>query len=1105
MRSPELKGPWFLALLLAGCSSAAEQSESAPPRQNLSISSSAVYQIKSAATGKCVGISGNSSSNDAIVEARSCNGSAGQSFTISSVAAGYYAIKNMNSKKCLDVKGVSTAEGASVIQYTCNNSSTNQQWAIASVSSGALRLTAHHSGKVAEVSLGGTADGTPIVQRTWNGATYQQFQLSTGAGGTGGAGGASAMGGASGTGGTPATGGAAVSGGAPAAGGMPAVGGAVVSGGVASTGGDTTLGGALAAGGAPSTGGDTTLGGALAAGGAPSTGGDTTLGGTFAAGGAPSVGGATLSTGGAQPTGGATGSGGAPGTGGTDRTKIGLQGTWKFVASNTLTGAEVTTYNDSSWSSVSVPHTWDQVTGVTQYTNSWYRTHFTVAPANSTDRVYVYFEGVFQIADVYVNGQHLGQHRGGFTRFIFDATSAVKIGADNVLAVKVSNSTCSDCLPDGTPRLYKGYGGIYRQAWLVTTNKYHVATTDYASSGIYVSTSNVSSASAGVSAKILLTNNDTADQTLTVKTVVADSLGSPVLASQGDVLVKAGTTATTTQTGTVQKPTLWSPANPYLYNVQVTVLAGGVVVDAVTEHIGFRTYKLTTTDFTLNGVSTRLRGVCKHQETEYHATAVSAAELTADWDNLSDLGVNYVRLVHYPHAQLEYDLADQRGIMVWSENGHTNSAAETANGDNINREMVYQNWNHPSIVFWSAGNEAPGVAATGAYASVLRAADPSRSIVYASDGQNPANIDFIFHNTYAGWYSGTMYDFLTATDHWVSETGAGMVMATHTPNAFTTTPVVNSYEPEEYGALVDEVRFDDMFRNPSHVPAYSEWVFRDISDNKYKGLLNSKGLVTFAGYKKDVYYHYKSLLQSKPVVHLVGRNYFVRVADSSGQSAVKAYSNAANLTLTINGAVIGTLANNQYTHPNGTPIKDVFYWKNPLTVGKNVVTVDDGQGNSDSMTVYYLKSGTTLPKDASARIANLTSSVGLAYFIDDPIWDQRPFALDFDGTGDNSFDVIPAEVAGASWIATKRQSDSTKRTNLAFDVNSDADIYIMFTAQASTPAWIANAGFVDTGVTGQWRDNTPKLVNYALFKRRAVAGDHVTLQPTTMDYVVLVK
>jgi hypothetical protein len=296
-----------------------------------------------------------------------------------------------------------------------------------------------------------------------------------------------------------------------------------------------------------------------------------------------------------------------------------------------------------------------------------------------------------------------------------------------------------------------------------------------------------------------------------------------------------------------------------------------------------------------------------------------------------------------------------------------------------------------------------------------------------------------------------------------------------------------------------------MFRNPSHVPAFSEWVFRDISDVKYKNLLNTKGLLTFAGYKKDVYYHYKSLLQSKPVVHLAGRNYFLRTADSSGQNALKAYSNAASLTLTINGTIIGTLANNQYTHPNGTPIKDVFYWKNALSIGKNLVTVDDGLGHTDSMTVYYLGTGTTLPAESGAKIANLTSSNGLAYFINDAIFDQRPFTLNFDGTGDNSFDVVPAAVAGASWIATKRQSDSTKLTNLAFNLTANADLFIMFTSQASVPAWITAAGFTDTGVTGQWRDNAPKLVNYALYKRSVVAGDHVTLQPTAMDYVVLIK
>ena len=219
----------LLTLLVAGCGSAGEPVELS--QEGLTISPTAVYQIKSAATGKCVGIVGNSTANSAKVEARTCNGATGQNFTISTVATGYYAIKNTTSLKCLDVTGKSTADGAAIIQYTCGSSSTNQQWAIAEVSSGVVRFTAHHSGKVAEVNLGGTADGTTLVQRTWNGASYQQFQLSTGTGGAGGAGGS--------TGGTAGAGGSSASAGAAA--GSTATGGTAGSGG-SGTGGTTAVG-----------------------------------------------------------------------------------------------------------------------------------------------------------------------------------------------------------------------------------------------------------------------------------------------------------------------------------------------------------------------------------------------------------------------------------------------------------------------------------------------------------------------------------------------------------------------------------------------------------------------------------------------------------------------------------------------------------------------------------------------------------------------------------------------------------------------------------------------------------------------------------------------
>ena len=248
---------WIRSLLLTvfvtSCSSAGDPVDWSQSQASLTISPTAVYQIKSAATGKCIGIAGNSTSNSAKAEIRTCNGSVGQNFTIASVATGYYAIKNTKSLKCLDVNGKSTADGAAIIQYTCNNSSTNQQWAIAEVSAGVVRLTAHHSGKVAEVNGGATADGTAIVQRTWSGVTYQKFQLSTGTGGTGGTGGSTS------TGGTTATGGSTGTGGTTTTGGSTSTGGTTDSGGTTSTGGTTDTGGSTSSGGS-SAGGSTAIG-----------------------------------------------------------------------------------------------------------------------------------------------------------------------------------------------------------------------------------------------------------------------------------------------------------------------------------------------------------------------------------------------------------------------------------------------------------------------------------------------------------------------------------------------------------------------------------------------------------------------------------------------------------------------------------------------------------------------------------------------------------------------------------------------------------------------------------------------------------------------------
>jgi hypothetical protein len=353
-----------------------------------------------------------------------------------------------------------------------------------------------------------------------------------------------------------------------------------------------------------------------------------------------------------------------------------------------------------------------------------------------------------------------------------------------------------------------------------------------------------------------------------------------------------------------------------------------------------------------------------------------------------------------------------------------------------------------------------------------------------------------------------MYDFVTDGYHFISESGAGMVISTHTADEFSMKYTVNSYEPEDYGDLVNEVKFETLFvTQPNRIPVFANWVFRDVSDTKYKGLINTKGLLTFSNYKKDVYYLYKSFLSTSPLVHIVGPHYFLRNANTLGQGDIKVYSNAPIVHLTVNGSDQGLKANGGYAHPNGMVINNVFLWRNVLALGRNDITATDQEGHTDSITIYYKGGGSIMPSEAAAKVSNVVSSNSNipAFFINRKVMDQTPFYRDFDGSGDNTFDTVPSLAEGAGWIATKRQSDSSKTANLSFDLTASAEVYIMFTDNGTVPDWITAAGFTDTGATGKWRDNSPKLVNYRLFQKSFAGPTHVALGSSVIDYVVLVN
>jgi beta-galactosidase len=793
------------------------------------------------------------------------------------------------------------------------------------------------------------------------------------------------------------------------------------------------------------------------------------------------------------------------------RSRVLLSGPWRFSAGEDLAGAESPDFDDRAWTNVTVPHTW----GVRSCRSAWYRLRLTIPRVDPTRRVYLVFEGVAVFADVYVNGHHLGQHRGAFTRFVFDATPHVVAG-ENVIAVRANNDLASttDSLPSGSGKqLYNLYGGIYRKAWLMETEAVHVDPLDHASSGVYVTPTQVTAEGADVGVRALVRNASDRARPVTVHSRVRDAKGTEVAALEATATIAAGGSDEVRMSAHVARPRLWSPADPQLYTVATEVQVEGRATDRVEERFGFRDFRFDGKGFTLNGAPIRLRGVGKHQETEAHLSAVTDDELRQEWALLRDLGVNYVRLAHYPHAKLEYDLADEQGVLVWAENGHSNERKVTHTGDTITREMVLQNYNHPSIVMWSVGNET-GFLRVNRYAAVVKAADPTRLVAYASNIGTKGkrfypDLDLIAQNTYRGWYFGDPWEFeaKALSMRFISESGAGAVITNHADFA-RLRRVVDVFEPEEYRGVVEEVHDQVVFRDhPDEVPMYTVWNFRDFGTEKYKDVRNTKGLLTYAGFKKDAWYIYRSFLRpQEPLVHLAGKTYFLR--RGRADDGIKAYSNARELTLTVNGADQGKRRNGEHRHPNGRVVENVFFWHAALRPGRNEIRVRDGAGHEDKAIVHYAPAGTSLPESGLVRELHSSNPRSPAFFIDDEARDQWPFHHEFDGTADNTFDILPDAVRGARWIATRRLSKPEARTDLSFRVageSAGASIYVMGSESPELAARLTGAGFSDTGVRGRWRDDALQLVPYRLYVLDVHGGDRVTVPGATADYVVLVK
>ena len=799
--------------------------------------------------------------------------------------------------------------------------------------------------------------------------------------------------------------------------------------------------------------------------------------------------------------------------------------------------------NAAPWKRVTIPHVFRQ-SGLPDNAAAWYRHVVTPAAGDRNRRTYLKLEGAASVKDVYVNGVHIGRHKGAFSASAFDLTPALKMGQPNTVDVRVTNrdDETQNCFARST--LYYVNGGMFRKAWIVKTGPVHIFP-DMGSSGVYLTPGKISGTEADLSARTVVRNSLASPAGVRVRHSVTDPEGKVCLRFEASQTVPSGETVSVNAEGKVANPQLWDIGNPNLYTVRTEIHAGGQISDVVTERIGFRTIAIQNNRFYLNGHEVQFRGVNKHAQNEYVWNAVSDDELRSEWRWMADLGANMVRLAHYPHSRLEYDIADERGMVVWAENGYAGQLwsgpgneekSITPDGERLTREMVRQNWNHPSILFWSAGNETV-LDVAGHYAGVIRQeADPTRLVTYAATGDQQLKIcDFVAYNTYDGWYTSGPYTDFTKSPHndMVAETGAGDWITHHVPYG-TIRFTVDKYEPEEYSEMFTEYRLQTVCRNDVvNRPMFLWWNFREFYNLKFKLNRNTKGLWTLAGMPKDIVFLFKAFLNpAEPVVHLCGRHHLLR--SFNPDNGIKAYSNAEALLLTLNGAALPEVRNGQYRLPDavfknqpipGIPVANVFFWKAPLKPGRNVVEVTDGHGHSDRMILYQKPADAA---DAAALVQDLRSSnpENPAYFIDRPVEPQGPVYSDVDASSDNTFDLLPREVENAAWIATRRMSDPGLKTDLEFRINpsaKDATVFVLFstgdfpvvTLKQPDPSVksaadamrrsLAAGGFKPVRKDAVWRDHMLTRAYAELWSRSCRAGERVNLPGHTLDYAVMVR
>ena len=568
----------------------------------------------------------------------------------------------------------------------------------------------------------------------------------------------------------------------------------------------------------------------------------------------------------------------------------------------------------TKWDFVNLPHSWNAIDGQ-DGDNDYYRgtcyyaKEFSKGNLPEADKYYLEFQGANSSADVYVNGKKLAHHDGGYSTWRVDITDALEY--NNLIVVAVDNAANDTVYPQMADFTF--YGGIYRDVNIIAVSESHFDLEYYGGPGIAV-TPIIEGTTAKVGVEVYVTNKKE-EQILayTIKDAEGNVVGS----------ITSDDTAVIFE---IENVHLWhGRKDPYLYTAEVALVEGETVLDGVSTRFGCRTFEIDPDNgFILNGEEYPLRGVSRHQDRWGFGNALLPEHHDEDMDLICEMGATTIRLAHYQHDQYFYDLCDERGLVIWAEIPYISKHMPTGRENTISqmKELVVQNYNHPSIVVWGLSNE---ISIGGSDEDLLEnhnilndmchEMDPTRLTTIACVSMTPLEDpyiqipDVVSYNHYFGWYggetsmNGPWFDNFHKTFPNIpigcSEYGCEAL------NWHTSEPFQGDYT-EEYQAYYHEELIKQLFTR-KYMWATHVWNMFDFgADARNEGGENGqnhKGLVTFdRKYKKDSFYAYKAWLSDDPFVHICGKRYVDRVEDTT---KVTVYSNQPEVELFANGVSLG--------------------------------------------------------------------------------------------------------------------------------------------------------------------------------------------------------